>query len=171
MGTIPVPWRSGSPFSVRMRYLHRNGVNSIVEGLTEFLPISSTGHLILAGSLLDFTGDEVKVFEIAIQTGAMFAVIWDYRAAAAATPSPASASDPVAQRFALNVPSPSCPAVVLGLLLGKADQGASVPPGAGGRCLHRRRLDHPVGRAPPPRRMASATWTASAMRVSRRSTT
>ena len=51
----------------------------VVEGLTEFLPISSTGHLILAASLLDFTGDTVKVFEIAIQTGAMFAVIWQYR--------------------------------------------------------------------------------------------
>jgi undecaprenyl-diphosphatase len=51
----------------------------VVEGLTEFLPISSTGHLILAGSLLNFTGEMVKVFEIAIQTGAMFAVIWEYR--------------------------------------------------------------------------------------------
>ena len=51
----------------------------IVEGLTEFLPISSTGHLILAGSLLNFTGETAKVFEIAIQTGAMLAVIWEYR--------------------------------------------------------------------------------------------
>jgi undecaprenyl-diphosphatase len=52
----------------------------IVEGITEFLPISSTGHLILAGSLLDFTGEKAKVFEVAIQTGAMLAVIWEYRA-------------------------------------------------------------------------------------------
>ncbi|MFX8215216.1 undecaprenyl-diphosphate phosphatase, partial [Acinetobacter baumannii] len=51
----------------------------IVEGLTEFLPISSTGHLILAGSLLRFTGETAKVFEVAIQTGAMLAVIWEYR--------------------------------------------------------------------------------------------
>ena len=57
----------------------------IVEGLTEFLPISSTGHLILAGSLLNFTGETVKVFEIAIQTGAMLAVIWEYRARLART--------------------------------------------------------------------------------------
>ena len=48
----------------------------LVEGITEFLPISSTGHLILAGSLIDFTGETAKVFEIAIQTGAMLAVVW-----------------------------------------------------------------------------------------------
>jgi len=52
----------------------------IVEGLTEFLPISSTGHLILAGDLLNFNDDRAKVFEVVIQTGAMFAVLWQYRA-------------------------------------------------------------------------------------------
>jgi undecaprenyl-diphosphatase len=51
----------------------------IVEGLTEFLPISSTGHLILAGDLLGFDGDRAKVFHVAIQTGAMLAVVWEYR--------------------------------------------------------------------------------------------
>ena len=59
--------------------LLKAAVMGIVEGLTEFLPISSTGHLILAASLLDFRGESVKVFEVAIQTGAMFAVIWQYR--------------------------------------------------------------------------------------------
>ncbi|MBY0467350.1 MAG: undecaprenyl-diphosphate phosphatase [Burkholderiaceae bacterium] len=91
----------------------------IVEGLTEFLPISSTGHLILAGSLLDFTSETAKVFDIAIQTGAMFAVIWQYRVRLQATVS-GLGSDPVARRFVLNVLIAFIPAVVLGLAFGKA---------------------------------------------------
>lgn len=91
----------------------------IVEGLTEFLPISSTGHLILVGSLLDFTGETAKVFDIAIQTGAMFAVIWQYRVRLQATVS-GLGSDPVARRFALNVLIAFIPAVLLGLAFGKA---------------------------------------------------
>ncbi len=90
----------------------------VVEGLTEFLPISSTGHLILAASLLDFTGEKVKVFDIAIQTGAMLAVVWEYRRRLAATVSGIT-TDPVAQRFALNLAVAFVPAVVLGLAFGK----------------------------------------------------
>jgi len=89
----------------------------VVEGLTEFLPISSTGHLILTASLLNFTGETVKVFEIAIQTGAMFAVIWEYRERLKRTVTGIT-HDPVAQRFALNVAIAFVPAVVLGLAFG-----------------------------------------------------
>lgn len=98
--------------------LIKAAVMGIVEGLTEFLPISSTGHLILVGSLLDFTGEKAKVFEIAIQTGAIFAVMAVYwqriRSTLVALP-----TQPQAQRFALNVLVAFLPAVVLGLLFGK----------------------------------------------------
>ena len=89
----------------------------VVEGLTEFLPISSTGHLILAGSLIDFTGETAKVFEIAIQTGAMFAVIWEYRVRLIATLQ-GFTTQPVAQRFVRNLLIAFVPAVVFGLALG-----------------------------------------------------
>ncbi len=93
-------------------------VMGIVEGLTEFLPISSTGHLILAGALLGFDDEKAKVFDIAIQTGAIFAVIIVYwqkiRSTVMALP-----SDRQAQRFALNVLIAFVPAVLLGLLFGK----------------------------------------------------
>jgi undecaprenyl-diphosphatase len=89
----------------------------IVEGLTEFLPISSTGHLIVASSLLNFTGEKVPTFEIAIQTGAMFAVIWEYRAKLSATAA-GIFRERTAQRFAINVAIAFAPAVVFGLALG-----------------------------------------------------
>ena len=98
-----------------LELLIKAAVMGIVEGLTEFLPISSTGHLILASSLLNFTGDKVKVFEIAIQTGAMFAVIWEYRERLGRTVLGIT-SDRQAQRFAMNVLIAFLPAVLLGLL-------------------------------------------------------
>ncbi len=97
--------------------LIKAAVMGVVEGLTEFLPISSTGHLILAASLLQFTGEKIKVFEIAVQTGAMFAVVWEYRQRLARTVAGIT-HDPVAQRFARNVLIAFIPAVVLGLSFG-----------------------------------------------------
>jgi len=93
-------------------------IMGIVEGLTEFLPISSTGHLILAGSLLNFTGEKVKVFEIVIQAGAMLAVCWEYRHRIIDVIRNFS-SDVAARRFVANLLVAFLPAVVLGLLFGK----------------------------------------------------
>ncbi|MBP6535974.1 MAG: undecaprenyl-diphosphate phosphatase [Xylophilus sp.] len=98
--------------------LVKAAIMGVVEGLTEFLPISSTGHLILAGSLLGFDDAKAKVFDIAIQTGAILAVIIVYwqkiRATLVALP-----TERQAQKFALNVLIGFLPAVVLGLLFGK----------------------------------------------------
>jgi undecaprenyl-diphosphatase len=99
--------------------LAKAAVLGVVEGLTEFLPISSTGHLILAGALLKWTDEKAKVFEIAIQTGAIFAVIMVYwqkiRATLVGLP-----TEKQAQQFSLNVLVAFFPAVILGLLFGKA---------------------------------------------------
>lgn len=91
----------------------------VVEGLTEFLPISSTGHLILAGALLTFDDEKAKVFDIAIQTGAIFAVILVYWQKIQNTVL-ALPTQKRAQQFTLNVLIAFMPAVVLGLLFGSA---------------------------------------------------
>jgi undecaprenyl-diphosphatase len=94
-------------------------VLGIVEGLTEFLPVSSTGHLIVAGSLLGYVGEQAKVFEIVIQAGAILAVCWEYRARLASVLR-GLFSEPRAQRFTLNLFVAFLPAAVIGLALGKA---------------------------------------------------
>lgn len=94
-------------------------IMGIVEGLTEFLPISSTGHLILAGSLLNFTGEKVKVFEIVIQAGAMLAVCWEYRVRIARVILDFK-HQIAARRFVVNLMIAFLPAVILGLVFGKA---------------------------------------------------
>jgi undecaprenyl-diphosphatase len=90
----------------------------VVEGLTEFLPVSSTGHLILAGALLDFNDARGKLFEIVIQSGAILAICWEYRAKIG-TVVRGLPSDESAQRFALNVAIAFTPLAVLGLMFGK----------------------------------------------------
>jgi undecaprenyl-diphosphatase len=99
--------------------LVKAAILGIVEGLTEFLPISSTGHLIVVGALLGWSDDKAKVFEVAIQTGAMAAVVWYYRVRIARTLA-GLFTEPVARRFAINVLIAFLPAAVLGLLLGSA---------------------------------------------------
>lgn len=104
-------------------------IMGIVEGLTEFLPISSTGHLILAGSLLDFTGDKVKVFEIAIQVGAMVAILWEYRERLAEVVS-GLFSERKSQKFVINLIIAFIPAAFFGVLLSsliKTELFAPVP--------------------------------------------
>jgi undecaprenyl-diphosphatase len=98
--------------------LLKAAVMGVVEGLTEFLPISSTGHLILVGSLIGFTGEAAKVFDVAIQSGAMLAVIWEYRARLGAALGGVT-HNRSAQRFWLNLLVAFIPAAVLGLLFGK----------------------------------------------------
>ncbi|MGE4240752.1 undecaprenyl-diphosphate phosphatase [Ramlibacter sp.] len=108
--------------------LLKAAVMGVVEGLTEFLPISSTGHLILAGALLGFDDEKSKVFDIAIQTGAILAVIIVYwqkiRTVVAGLPTQAQA-----RRFTANVAIGFFPAVVLGLALGKAIKEHLFTPG------------------------------------------
>ncbi|MCE5181733.1 MAG: undecaprenyl-diphosphate phosphatase [Betaproteobacteria bacterium] len=88
----------------------------IVEGLTEFLPVSSTGHLILVGDLLDFNDEKGKMFEVVIQFGAILAVCWEYRARLGAVATGLRAGKEDARRFILNLLIAFMPAAILGLL-------------------------------------------------------
>ena len=94
-------------------------VLGLVEGLTEFLPISSTGHLIIAGQLLGFNDDKAKVFDIVIQSGAMLAIVWEYRMKFWRVLA-GLFSERAAQRFVLNLLIAFMPAAVLGLAFSKA---------------------------------------------------
>jgi len=97
-------------------------VLGIVEGLTEFLPISSTGHLIVAGSLLGYTGEKAKVFEIVIQAGAILAICWEFRVRLLAVAC-GLFREPRANRFVLNLVIAFVPAAALGLLFGRIIKG------------------------------------------------
>ena len=88
----------------------------IVEGLTEFLPVSSTGHLILVGDLLNFNDDKGKMFEIVIQFAAILAVCWEFRTRLGGVASGLLAGKEEARRFVLNLLVAFMPAAVLGLL-------------------------------------------------------
>jgi len=90
----------------------------VVEGLTEFLPISSTGHLILVGDLLNFNDERGKAFEVIIQFGAILAVCWEFRAKLWRVVSTLGSSS-LSRRFVLNLLIASFPAMSLGLIFGK----------------------------------------------------
>ena len=91
----------------------------VVEGITEFLPVSSTGHLILAGDLLGFNDERGKLFEIVIQSGAILAVVWEYRVRLAGVVR-GFGREPLANRLVLNLAIAFMPLAVLGLLFKKA---------------------------------------------------
>ncbi len=100
--------------------LLKAAILGIVEGLTEFLPISSTGHLILAGDLLDFNNERGKVFEIVIQFAAILAVCWEYRVRFGSVVGGLMQKQEAAQRFTANLLIAFLPLAILGLLFGKA---------------------------------------------------
>ncbi len=109
--------------------LAKAAILGLVEGLTEFLPVSSTGHLILAGSLLNFNDEKGKVFEIVIQFAAILAVCWEYRCKITEI-AQGLGHDPKAQRFVLNLLVAFLPAAFMGLLFAsriKATLFAPVP--------------------------------------------
>ncbi len=91
----------------------------IVEGLTEFLPVSSTGHLIVAGALLGFNDERGKMFEIVIQCGAIFALCWEYRRRIGGVIA-GLGRDRLANRLTLNLAIAFIPLAALGLVFGKA---------------------------------------------------
>lgn len=91
----------------------------IVEGLTEFLPISSTGHLILVGDFLYFNNEKGKLFEVVIQVGAILAVCWEYRVKILSVCSGLIKGEKAAQKFTLNLVIAFIPLAVLGLAFGK----------------------------------------------------
>jgi len=103
---------------VDLMLLGKAAIMGVVEGLTEFLPVSSTGHLILAGALLKFNDERGKLFEIVIQSAAILAVVWEFRARIAGVLG-GLRTDAKARRLLLNVGVAFLPLAVLGLLFGK----------------------------------------------------
>jgi undecaprenyl-diphosphatase len=100
---------------VDIELLFKAFILGIIEGLTEFLPVSSTGHLIIAGSLLGYTDEQSKVFKIVIQLAAILAICWDYRERLIRVASGLK-RDPDARRFSGHIMLAFLPAAVLGVM-------------------------------------------------------
>lgn len=117
----------GKPACVRERdispmeqlLLVKGFILGIVEGVTEFIPVSSTGHLIVAGALMGFDDERAKVFEIFIQLGAILAIVWLYRERLLNVVRGLPGSEP-SRRFLVNLAAAFLPAAVMGLLTHKA---------------------------------------------------
>jgi undecaprenyl-diphosphatase len=108
--------------------LLKAAIMGVVEGATEFLPISSTGHLILAGDLMNFMDhDKRGVFEIAIQLGAILAVVWEYRERFVSTFA-GIGRDPIANRLIINLAIAFLPLAILGLTFGDHIKAALFKP-------------------------------------------
>ena len=95
----------------------------VVEGLTEFLPISSTGHLIITRSILNLEGAFWQSFDMAIQVGAIIAVVWEFRERIAQIVSGLFSMERAAWRFVINVLIACVPAVAFALLFEKQIKG------------------------------------------------
>ena len=111
-------WEAYKIRAMELILLAKALILGVVEGLTEFLPISSTGHLILVGDLLDFNDERGKAFEVIIQFGAILAVCWEFRAKLWKVLSSLSTSS-ASRRFVINLLIASVPAMGLAFVFGK----------------------------------------------------
>ena len=111
-------WEAYKIRAMELILLAKALILGVVEGLTEFLPISSTGHLILVGDVLDFNDERGKAFEVIIQFGAILAVCWEFRAKLWKVLSSLSTSS-ASRRFVMNLLIASVPAMGLAFVFGK----------------------------------------------------
>ena len=110
-------------------YLWKAFFLGIVEGITEFLPISSTGHLILFGNWISFESNEAKVFEVVIQLGSILAVVWIFRHRLFQMVRGTMRLEPVEVAFTRNLLIAFLPSAIIGLLFIKAIKALFFHPG------------------------------------------
>ncbi|MDN4017964.1 undecaprenyl-diphosphate phosphatase [Zwartia panacis] len=110
-------------------YLWKAFFLGIVEGITEFLPISSTGHLILFGDWINFESNEAKVFEVVIQLGSILAVVWIFRQRLFQMIRGTLRLEPVEVAFTRNLLIAFLPSAIVGLLFIKAIKALFFHPG------------------------------------------